>query len=137
MVQVVSILDVMIKLGDTVFQSRDVRGAVWSGVLELDSRASGVSLADDGSLAPGLLVIELLVVAAASEGNDHRRRWSPDVASRSVDCFWDEGGSHRSLVTGYECVASAIFVNSRPCLGPPCDWTSGGAVVTWASRIWI
>jgi hypothetical protein len=33
-------------------------------------------------------------------GNDHRRRWSPDVASRSVDCFWDDGGSQRILVTG-------------------------------------
>lgn len=43
MVHVVSILEVMIKLGDTVFQSSDVSGAVWSGVLEFESRASGVS----------------------------------------------------------------------------------------------
>jgi hypothetical protein len=42
-VQVVSMLDVIIRLGETVFQSRDVSGAVWSGVLELDSKASGVS----------------------------------------------------------------------------------------------
>lgn len=43
-VQVVSILEVMIKLGDTVFQSSEVRGAVCSGVFEFDSKASGVSL---------------------------------------------------------------------------------------------
>ena len=42
--QVVSILDVMIKLGERVFQSREVRGAVCSGDLEFDSSASGVSL---------------------------------------------------------------------------------------------
>lgn len=40
---VVSILDVMIKLGDKVFQSSEVRGAVCSGDLELESRARGVS----------------------------------------------------------------------------------------------
>jgi hypothetical protein len=43
-VHVVSMLDVIIKLGDTVFQSSEVNGAVCSGVLELESRASGVSL---------------------------------------------------------------------------------------------
>jgi hypothetical protein len=37
-------LEVMIKLGDTVFQSRDVNGAVWSGVFEFESKANGVSL---------------------------------------------------------------------------------------------
>jgi hypothetical protein len=37
-------LEVIIRLGDTVFQSREVRGAVWSGVLEFDRSASGVSL---------------------------------------------------------------------------------------------
>ena len=42
-VQVVSILDVMMSFGDMVFQSKDVSGAVCSGVLELDKRASGVS----------------------------------------------------------------------------------------------
>ena len=36
-------LDVMINLGETLFQSSDVRGAVCSGVFELDSSASGVS----------------------------------------------------------------------------------------------
>lgn len=42
-VQVVSMLEVMIRLGETVFQSNDVRGAVWSGVFELDNSANGVS----------------------------------------------------------------------------------------------
>jgi hypothetical protein len=45
-VQVVSILDVIINDGETVFQSSDVRGAVCSGVFELESKASGVSLLD-------------------------------------------------------------------------------------------
>lgn len=53
---------------------------------------------------PGLVTV--------SEGSDHRRRWSPDVASRSVDCFCEDGGSHNSRVTGYECVASATLLNS-------------------------
>ena len=43
-VHVVSMLDVMMRLGETVFQSSEVRGAVCSGVFELDSRANGVSL---------------------------------------------------------------------------------------------
>jgi hypothetical protein len=43
-VHVVSILEVMIKLGETVFQSSDVSGAVCSGVFEFDRRANGVSL---------------------------------------------------------------------------------------------
>ena len=42
-VHVVSMLEVMIKLGDSVFQSREVRGAVCSGDFEFESRASGVS----------------------------------------------------------------------------------------------
>ena len=42
-VQVVSMLEVMIKLGDRVFQSSEVSGAVCSGDLEFESRASGVS----------------------------------------------------------------------------------------------
>lgn len=42
-VQVVSMLDVMISFGESWFQSRDVRGAVCSGVLELDNSASGVN----------------------------------------------------------------------------------------------
>ena len=43
-VHVVSILLVMMSLGESVFQSSDVRGAVCSGVFELDSKAKGVSL---------------------------------------------------------------------------------------------
>ena len=42
-VQVVSMLEVMIKLGDSVFQSRDVSGAVCSGDFEFERSASGVS----------------------------------------------------------------------------------------------
>jgi hypothetical protein len=42
-VQVVSILDVMIRLGETTFQSREVMGAVCSGDLEFDNRANGES----------------------------------------------------------------------------------------------
>lgn len=42
-VQVVSMLEVIIKLGDRVFQSRDVRGAVCSGDFEFERRASGVN----------------------------------------------------------------------------------------------
>ena len=42
-VQVVSMLEVIIKLGDKVFQSRDVRGAVCSGDFEFERSASGVN----------------------------------------------------------------------------------------------
>lgn len=38
-------LDVIIKLGESVFQSSDVRGAVYSGDLEFDNRASACNLA--------------------------------------------------------------------------------------------
>lgn len=37
-------LEVIMRLGETVFQSREVNGAVCSGVFEFESRASGVSL---------------------------------------------------------------------------------------------
>lgn len=43
MVHVVSILEVMIRLGERLFQSSDVSGAVCSGDFELERRASGVS----------------------------------------------------------------------------------------------
>lgn len=43
MVQVVSMLEVMMSLGETLFQSSEVSGAVCSGVFELDRRAKGVS----------------------------------------------------------------------------------------------
>ena len=46
-VHVVSILDVMIRLGDRVFQSREVRGAVCSGDFEFDSKASACSFGAD------------------------------------------------------------------------------------------
>ena len=114
-VQVVSILDVIIRLGETVFQSSDVRGAVCSGDLELESRASGVSFADDWGLVLDERPRVLLEVYDGCEGNDHSLRWSPDVARRSVDCFLDDAGSQSILVTGYECVASAVltYVNSH------------------------
>jgi hypothetical protein len=65
-VHVVSMLDVMMSLGDMVFQSRDVSGAVCSGVLELDRRASGVSFGSWGSrvLTGEDRVIVLLMVLA-------------------------------------------------------------------------
>src|SRR3982074_462402 len=44
-VHVVSMLDVMIRLGEMVFQSKAVIGAVCSGDFELESKASGDSLA--------------------------------------------------------------------------------------------
>jgi hypothetical protein len=47
-VHVVSMLDVMIRLGEIVFQSNAVIGAVCSGDFEFESRASGESLAGGG-----------------------------------------------------------------------------------------
>lgn len=117
MVQVVSMLEVMMRLGDTVFQSSEVRGAVWSGVFELDSRAKGVSLLAAGSRWPRVMLLPGF--AGVSDGRDQSLRWSPDVAKRSVDCFCDEGGSQSKRVTGYECVASASLVNSRLYLEAP------------------
>lgn len=116
MVQVVSMLEVMISFGETLFQSREVRGAVCSGVLEFDSNARGVSFwgADGFLFAVELRLMLLLTWLFAAAGNDHNRKWSPEVASKSVVCFWAEGGSHSILVTGYEHVASAIRVKSRP-----------------------
>ena len=49
MVHVVSIDDVMMSFGDKVFQSSDVKGAVCSGVLLLESSARGCSLYGAGS----------------------------------------------------------------------------------------
>lgn len=115
-VHVVSMLDVMMSLGDMVFQSRDVNGAVCSGVFEFDRRASGVSLGNWGSLVftDDVRDIVLLMLLPDDWGRDHSRRWSPDVARRSVDCFCDEGGSHSIRVTGKEQVASAIALYSSP-----------------------
>lgn len=71
-VHVVSMLDVMMRLGETVFQSSDVSGAVWSGVLEFERRAKGVSFVVAGS--KGLLVMLLPGVAGVSEGRDQSLR---------------------------------------------------------------
>jgi hypothetical protein len=88
-VHVVSILLVIINFGDKVFQSSDVSGAVCSGVFELERRAKGVNLAGAGSrvftLEERVIVFE--TDGVVDVGRDQRRRWSPDVARRSVDCF--------------------------------------------------
>lgn len=99
-----------------MFQSSDVKGAVWSGVFELERRARGVSFGSWGSrvLTEDDRVIVLLIVFPDACGRDHSRKWSPDVASRSVDCFCDDGGSHRMRVTGKEHVASAMALYSSP-----------------------
>lgn len=97
---VVSILDVMMSFGDSVFQSRDVRGAVCSGDFELESRARGVSFWGGGSRPEVERVIVLLTLADVDCGRDHSRKWSPEVASRSVDCLDEDGGSHSIRVTG-------------------------------------
>ena len=121
MVHVVSILEVIISFGERVFQSRDVKGAVCSGVFEFDRSARGVSFCGAGSrvFTEDVRVMVLLTVEADDCGNDHSRKWSPEVARRSVDCFCVDGGSHNILVTGYEHVASATRVYSRPNGVPP------------------
>jgi hypothetical protein len=87
MVHVVSMLEVMIRLGEIVFQSREVMGAVCSGDFELDNNASGESLEVAASRGFIGRVIEFELCRGWEFGRDHRRRWSPDVASKSVDCF--------------------------------------------------
>lgn len=101
-VHVVSILLVMMSLGESWFQSRDVSGAVCSGVFELERSASGVNFAAGACLRLTLEDREmvLLDVFCVDEGNDHSRRWSPDVARRSVICFCCDGGSHNIRVIG-------------------------------------
>ena len=66
-------LDVIIKLGESVFQSRDVRGAVCSGDLELDKSARGVSFCGRFSrwFDDRLIELELPLDEA---GKDHNRR---------------------------------------------------------------
>lgn len=59
MVQVVSMLEVIIRLGEIMFQSSEVMGAVCSGDLEFDNRANGESLAIGLSLWLVGRVIEL------------------------------------------------------------------------------
>jgi hypothetical protein len=71
-------------------------GAVCSGDFELDSRANGESFCRGWSFRD----IELEYDDVGSAGSDHNRRWSPDVASRSVVCLFEEGGSHKMRVTG-------------------------------------
>lgn len=61
-VQVVSMLEVMIRLGDNVFQSNDVRGAVCSGDLEFERSARGVSFCGGVSLVLEERLIELDVL---------------------------------------------------------------------------
>lgn len=134
-VQVVSILDVMMRLGEIVFQSREVIGAVCSGDLEFDSSAKGDSFAGWMAWLTGR-VIELLCIVCAA-GNDHRRKWSPEVANKSVVCFWDDGGSQRIRVTGYECVASAVFVYSSLISPLAASGVSGFGCVQWVSTICI
>lgn len=76
MVQVVSMLDVMMSLGDKVFQSSDVSGAVCSGVFEFESNASGSSFCVGGSrvLAVEERLILLVTVDGWAGGRDHSLR---------------------------------------------------------------
>lgn len=113
-VQVVSIDEVMMSDGWTTFQSSDVIGAVCSGDFEFERRASGESLDRGGVFVLAERVMELDWYECWSFGRDHSRRWSPEVANRSVVCLFDEGGSHNILVTGYAWVASAVLINSSP-----------------------
>lgn len=90
--------DVMINEGEIGFQSKLVSGAVKSVDLEFESSASGVSFCV--GVAYDREVIELLGDGAAdAEGRDHNRRWSPDVASKSVNGLL-LGGSHSTRVMG-------------------------------------
>ena len=74
MVQVVSMLEVMMRLGDTTFQSRDVMGAVCSGDFELDKSANGV-IFWGASLELTERLMELVArVVCESGGKDHNRR---------------------------------------------------------------
>ncbi len=100
-VHVVSMDEVMIKEGWTTFQSSDVIGAVCSGDLEFDSSAKGESFCNGGDLAFAGRVTEFDWYEGWSLGKDQSRRWSPEVARRSVVCLLDDGGSHNILVTGY------------------------------------
>lgn len=76
MVHVVSMLLVMMSFGDNVFQSRDVKGAVCSGVLEFESNAKGVSFCGGGSRVFTDDDREIVFEAIDPElpGNDHSRK---------------------------------------------------------------
>lgn len=134
-VQVVSMLDVMIRLGEMVFQSRDVMGAVCSGDLEFESKASGASFGVGASLWFAGRVIELEADRADCAGRDQRRKWSPDVARRSVDAFWLDGGSHTIRVTGYEWLASAHFTKSSLISPATASGVSGSGCVQLVSMM--
>lgn len=125
-VHVVSIDEVMINFGESVFQSSDVKGAVCSGVLLLDNSAKGCSFCGAGSLVLALALRLMLLVECGvpGAGRLHNRKWSPLVANKSVLVFWVLGGSHSILVTGYAHVASATFVYSSPYGAPPCPLVS-------------
>lgn len=99
-VHVVSMLDVIIRLGETIFQSNEVIGAVCSGVFELERRARGDSFCTGLGLLRLMELLPWCCGAEDSDGKDHSRKWSPEVANRSEPCFWDEGGSHNIRVTG-------------------------------------
>lgn len=66
-------LDVIIRLGEMVFQSRDVIGAVCSGDFEFDSKAKGCSFAV-GALWLFDRVIVFEAGAGCEAGSDHNRR---------------------------------------------------------------
>lgn len=74
MVHVVSILDVMISEGETVFQSSDVSGAVCSGVFELESKANGVSFVGGRSRCVDRLIEFEGLCIGVSDGNDQSLR---------------------------------------------------------------
>jgi hypothetical protein len=52
-----------------------------------------------------------------------------------VDCFWDEGGSQRMRVTGYEWVASAVFTYSSLISPAAASGVSGSGWVQCVSMI--
>lgn len=142
--QVVSIELVIIKLGLIGFQSKLVRGAVKSVLLLFDNNARGVSFCVGGSRSELVRVMELPAGVAEEEdvpdgafGMDQRRRWSPEVAIKSVRGLVVLAGSQRIRVIGYVWDASASLENSRE--------GAGGGVSPWltftgvglVSRIWI
>lgn len=73
-VHVVSMLEVMIRLGEMVFQSNAVMGAVCSGDFEFERRARGDSFAGGLSLWLEGRVIEFDVGNVWELGKDHKRR---------------------------------------------------------------
>jgi len=115
-----------------MFQSNEVIGAVCSGDFEFDSRASGESFCSDCSDFGPCLVMVFEEYEDVSLGKDHNLKWSPEVASKSVLCLFEDGGSHNILVTGYAWFASAVFTKSKPL--SPCGF-SGSICVFCASRI--